>query len=431
MKTVVAVVVYNRIKNVQRWLDVWDKAKPRDAELRIIHNVHPNEHVDNIRGACEAAGVTYIPRVNIGMDIGAFQDVCRRRLKGFLHDFEFLLWITDDTFPMRYSFVDEFVAPFSDPKTGLTCYEISPQIKKHVRTTGFCIRASMLGRITFDVDPIRTKDDCWAFEHRSNKNLYLQILAHGLDARQLAHIPAAPVWDSGGGGIKWPDREEEFLLYWKFDLPPGKVLVIAPAFNSYPEIVSSMICQTYKNWELHLIHDGPAPHDYPKFKDERILFCEMPRRRKEYGHPIRMDWLQKVKAKEVEGKYVVVTNQDNHHVPHFLEKLVHPLEENKNLIGSYCSMIVHNYAGTGRETAAQLPPGDAHHVNDGYGVIETKPQQGFIDCAAAMVRAEIAGAAGWPSTRHSSDFDYLNTIANRNGGWEKFARVFGALLTHN
>lgn len=429
MKVVVSVIIYNRRKNLVRWLEAWKQASIDNAELRIIHNVHPTESTDNFRELVQAAGVTYIPRQNVGMDIGAFQDICRRRLPGFMYDFEYLLWITDDTFPMRRTFVEEFIAPFSTPATGLTCFEISPQIKTHIRTTGFCMKAETLNRIVFDADPIRTKDDCYMFEHRSYRALYEQIRSMGLQVLQVSPVPSSPLWDSEGGGIKWPAREEEFLRYWKIDLPHAKVIVIVPAFNQYPEIVSSLICQTYTNWELHLVHDGPAPHNYPRFDDDRIIFTEMPRRRKEYGHPIRMDWLEKVKSGEINGDYVLVTNQDNHHVPHFLEKLVRPLESDKNLVGSYCSMMVHTYqGGDGYDLIEPLNDG---HITDGYGIIDIKPQVGYIDCAAVLVRAKIAGHAGWPSTRHSSDWDYLNNIAYRSGGWHRFKKVFGALLVHN
>lgn len=430
MKTVVCVVVHDRVKNLQRWLSVWAKAKP-NAELRIIHNAHANWRADNFKGIVESAGAVYIQRLQKpGMDIGAFQDVCKRRLDGFQYDFDFLLWMTDDCFPMRATFVDEFIFPFAnDAKTGITCFEISPMIKKHVRTTGFCLRAETLDRLTFHVDPITTKDHCWEFEHRSIKSLHNQILGMGLEAVQVSPVPGSPVWDSGGGGIKWPDREEEFLRYWKMDMPPAKVIVIAPCFNRYPEIVSSMLCQTYKNWELHLVHDGPATKDYPRFEDDRVIFTEMPHRRKEYCHPIRMDWLQKVKSGEIQGKYVVVENDDNYLVPHFLEKLVKPLEADRELIGSYCSHMIHNYqGGPGYEPLGQMFEG---HATDGYGIIEVKPVQGFIDCGGVMIRAEIAGREGWPSTRHSSDFDYLNTIAVRNGGWDLFKKVFGTLFVHN
>lgn len=426
MKTVVAVVIYDRKQNLERWMAVWQKAAIPDAELRIIHNLPPS-HASGYAEMCVAAGVTYIPRLNQGMDIGAFQDVCRKRLKGFAHDFDYLLWCTDDTFPMRDSFVSEFVRPLEDPKIGVTCFEISPQVKPHIRTTGFCLRAETLEKIAFEANPIKTKDDCYRFEHRGTRTLLAQIQAMGMVPHQVSPVQTSPLWDSGGGGIKWPDREHEFQRYWKLGRPSATVLILAPAYGRYPSLVSSLIAQTYENWELHLIHDGPAPADFPRFADERVIFTETPRRRKEYGHPIRIDWLQQIKDGKIRGDYAVITNEDNYHAPVFLEKLVRPLEEDSGLVGAYCSQMVHNYKGPDGES----PPAGQDHFTDGYGVLDTKPEIGFIDCAAVVVRAKVAGEAGWPSTRHSSDWDYLNNIAWRSGGWHKLKKVFGALLVHN
>ncbi len=427
VKTVVTVVAHNRKQNVERWVEAWSKAKIENAELRIIHNVHDNEPHDRIKDICYSAGVTYIQRKNEGMDIGAFQDVCRKRLHGFKYDFDYLLWSTDDTFPMRDTLVKEFIEPFNDIKVGLSCYEISPQVRKHVRTTGFCMRRETLERIVFEVDPIRTKDDCYQFEHRGKFSLFHQIHNMGLNIVQVSPVPSSPMWDSGGGGIKWPDREMEFLKMWKISLPPAKVIFIAPAYNKYPVVVSSLIAQTYSNWELHLVHDGAAPATFPRFDDDRVKFIETETRKKEYGHPIRIKWLQKIRSGDIQGKYVVITNDDNYHAPYFVEKLIRPLEENRELIGSYCSLMVHNYQGGENYNGTIV---DGHSI-DGYGIIDTGPEQGKIDCAAAMIRADIASNAGWPSTRHSSDWDYLNIIAQRNGGWDKMKRVFGALLVHN
>lgn len=431
IKIVVCVVIYDRLKNLNRWIKIWEKLKPENAELRIIHNVHPTNHVENF---AEVVGkrddIKYIPRMNIGMDIGAFQDVCRNRLNGFEYNFEYLLWFTDDTFPIKDNFIEEYLKHFKNPKVGLTCYEISPQVKKHVRTTGFCVKINTLPNIKFDTHQIRTKQDCYDFEHRSENNLMNQILSLGLEVVQIAPIKTSPVYDTEGGGLQWTDRTKEFLRFWEFEMPPAKVVVISPAFLRFPTIVASMLSQTYENWELHLVHAGPAPHDYPKFKDERIKFFQMSSNRKNFGHPIRFDWLNKVKAKEIVCDYVLVTNDDNYHVPHFLEKLVTPLDKDPELIGSYCSMMVHNYQG-----GPEYEPGPDHdptaiNITDGYGIIDVRPEQGFIDCACVLFRSEIAGNTGWKSYRHSSDWDYVNTAAMSNGGWEKMKRVFGCLVTH-
>jgi GT2 family glycosyltransferase len=435
-KAVICVVIYNRLKNLKRWLEIWDKLNLEDVELRIIHNVHPENNVEKFREYIgDRKDVKYIPRQNVGYDIGAFQDVCRNRLRGFNYDFKYLLWFTDDTMPIRREFLDYYLKPFSDPKVGCICYEISPQVKKHIRTTGFCLPIETLPKIQFETNQIKTKDDCYRFEHRSlDKTLLNQITKMGLEYRQIAPIKSSPIYDTESGGMQWTDRTKEFLRYWEFEMPPSKVAVIAPAFIRYPTITASMLNQTYENWELHLVHAGSAPHDYPRFKDDRIKFFETFSNRKNWGHPIRVDWLNKVKSKEIVCDYVVITNDDNYHVPHYLEKLIKPLEEDENLIGSFCSRMVHNYAGTdGYNPSPEQIENikQTGHVTDGYGIIECEGVEGYIDCASAMIRSELAGACGWPSMRHSSDWDYLNNITKKYGGWQRMKKVAGCLMVHN
>lgn len=424
MKTVVAVVAHDRVDNVRKWVHAWKRSDTENAELRIIHNLSNDARVCAEIKA-EAKGVTYIPRSNVGMDIGALQDVCRNRLRGWVDDFDYVIWCTDDTLPIRPSFIREYEA-HRRSGTDLVCYEVSDEVKRHARTTGLGIPRQLLRRIQFDADPVRTKDDCYKFEHRSARSLYNQFRALGLSIAQPYPVSSAPLWDSGGGGRGWVDRQNEWERVWKWNWPSGKVIVIAPAFVRYPVIVPSMLEQTYPNWELHLVHDGPAPTGYKFCDDERIIFTETPSRRKEYGHPIRIEWLHKIRSGKISGDYVVITNEDNYHVPVYLDKLVAPLAADPSIAGTYCSMMVHNYKGEDGTI-----PKNGDHFTDGYGVIDTSPRLGYMDCAAALIRAEIAGRAGWPSTRHSSDWDYLNRIAQNVGGWHKFKKVFGALLVHN
>lgn len=175
------------------------------------------------------------------------------------------------------------------------------------------------------------------------------------------------------------------------------------------------------------MHDGPVPNDYPKFSDSRIHFIEEGGPRKNFGHPIREQYLQKVRTREIKADFVLVTNDDNYHAPFFLEKLVKALEERPDATGAYCSHMVHNYAGF---PGQPVPAGKEHHVA-GYNIIQCRPERGFIDVAGVLIRSEFSGKVGWPDYSHSSDWNYLNKIAMSSGGWEKFVNVPGCLLVHN
>src|SRR6187551_503028 len=174
---IVAVIVYNRLENLKRWVTIWNECKP-NAQLVIIHT-----GPDDWQQYC--TGAIYIKRKNIGFDIGAFQDVCWGRLKGF-PEWDYMLWCTDDTLPMTKDFITPFIKAFNNPKVGISCMKISNEVKTHVRTTGFCIKRGTAYKLTFPADPIITKQQCYMFEHRSQQTLINQVKQMGLECVQVA-----------------------------------------------------------------------------------------------------------------------------------------------------------------------------------------------------------------------------------------------------
>lgn len=196
-RVVVAVVVYNRYDNIERWLQCWGKADTQGAQLVIIFNNDnpPSVWKSNFNGN-HAPGVHIVNRPNIGFDIGAFQDVCRNRLPGF-PDYDYLLWCTDDTIPMRKDFIGPFLDSF-EKRTGITCMQISNEHRTHVRTTGFCVRKDVAQRLRFHTDPILSKADCRHFEHRGGRwTMYSQVEAMGLKIIQVADLQKSPLYDMG------------------------------------------------------------------------------------------------------------------------------------------------------------------------------------------------------------------------------------------
>lgn len=194
-RVVVAVVVYNRWDNFEQWIDLWQRCDTDGAELVMIVNNEsaPEGHSMRVDGI---SNIHVIVRRNVGFDIGAFQDVCRDRLAGF-PDFDFLLWCTDDTIPMQPDFISAFVDPF-EKHIGLTCMQISREVTRHVRTTGFCIPKHVARRLSFPADPITTVQQCWQFEHRGGfKTLLKQVEAMRLAALQVAPLEKSPLYDKG------------------------------------------------------------------------------------------------------------------------------------------------------------------------------------------------------------------------------------------
>jgi GT2 family glycosyltransferase len=407
MKTVVVVIVHDREANLRRWLDIWSKATkgPKD-ELRIIHTATNAEIAKRFKALCDSSKVTYIQRQNRGMDIGALQDIVKRRLAGFVHDFDYMMWNTDDVFPMDKDFIQKYTKPFENFGVGVVCYEISQEIRPHIRTLAFCIRDPLIYKLNFPVDPITSKEHCYRFEHR-DFCFYDQMIKLGQGVIQVAPLETSIMWDSDHH--KKHSREKELSETWGLALPTKKVIVICPAFERYPVICASMLTQTHKDWVLYLVHNGPMPKGYASgFNDERIKIVESLPAKGQWGHPIRKEYLEKITAGEIDGEYVLITNEDNYYAPVFFEKMLAAMEENYDTIATYCNMA-HNYRA--------------------YNIIDAQLKFGEIDCGAVIIRKQYT-SVGWNDMKEASDWTYFESIIARHGA-HRWKKVPGVLFVHN
>jgi lipopolysaccharide biosynthesis glycosyltransferase len=191
--TLVVILVWNRFENLIRWINCWNQCDRGGAELVVIHNLGiDNDRYENL---CRENGIRYVPRENIGFDLGAFQDVCMERLHGFPNNWENLIWITDDCFPMAKDFVAQYLAVLQ--RGALPCYEISDEVKRHVRTTGVMVTKEISKKLTFPCDPIRDREDCYLFEHKG-VNMLEQLVSMGVNPSMVStDLMCAPLWDSG------------------------------------------------------------------------------------------------------------------------------------------------------------------------------------------------------------------------------------------
>jgi hypothetical protein len=438
MKTVVAVIVFNRIWNIAKWIDCWKKCDTAGAELVVIHNVDTGENSVAMKAMCDEAGIKYIRRQNIGFDIGAFQDVCLGRLDGFPTNWENILWSTDDTIPMQTDFIKIFVDALEKDGVGISCMEISDEVRRHVRTSGICMKKQTAEKLQFPADPMLTKDHCWDFEHRGNNTLLDQITAMGLKAKQCGHIVVSPMWDTQHRASL--GRQDEFNhAFGLAGRSPEDHLVtfICPIHNTFPEIVSSLINQTHKNWRLLLMHDGLCNIGLvgvlKAIGDKRIGYMEFEEHQGNWGHYYRRWALNCIDQISPNTDFVVITNADNFHAPVFAEKLVSALVANPAMAAAYSAQMVHSYKAphlatpvpVGHQTAENLVWKDFE-----WGVMDCKPERGHIDCAGVMVRKKVAQSVGWRDTEtHSADWTYFDDIIARYGE-DKWIKVDGCLLVH-
>lgn len=421
IKISVVVIVYNRFENIVEWIRIWKMCEQLNSQLTIIHNYDKIEECIRYKAICMQNGINYILRKNIGFDIAAFQDVCLERLNGFNNEWDFLFWATDDTIPVRRDFLFQYAKILLDDSVGISCMHISDEVREHIRTTGFCIKKQVSRKLDF-LSTIKSKNDCYEFEHRSHRNLLSQVKRMNFKAIMPVPLKDSYVWDKGywdislrAKNINPPSRLLECIYNFssKSKYEGRQIIFICPVFNSFPEIVSSLLCQTYKNWQLLLIHDGKNTTNLNKYindiNDERIIYMETEKRAGNWGHSLRDLGLTAIKNSS-NGHYVVITNADNYHVPVYCEYMLKAFDNNENIIATYCDRMIHSYQS--------------------WNIQECRLELGHIDCAGVMIKKEIACEIGWKDMTHSSDWTYFNNIIQKYGS-DYFKKVNGCLLVHN
>jgi hypothetical protein len=217
-RTLVVVVVHDRVRNVERWLAAWRRSDRGGARIAIVHNQDtpdPAAVAAVHRGRPDA----YLPRENAGFDIGAFQDVVRGRFDDRLPSWDFLLWCTDDFLPLRPDFLVRFLGRAADPRVGLVAarygywpgHHSGRVEERHCRTVGFLVRREVAARLRFPADRVTTREECLAFEHRQG-HLMEQVLGMGYLAPSLDDDAARVMWDTGHEQRldRWPVFEAAF-----------------------------------------------------------------------------------------------------------------------------------------------------------------------------------------------------------------------------
>ncbi len=215
-KTIVVIIVWNRFENLRLWVNCWHQCNKSGAQLVVIHN----KEVDNekYKQLCNDNGIVYVARENKGFDIGAFQDVCKERLANFPNTWENLIWITDDCIPMSKDFVGQFLEHLPD---NIPCYEISKEVKTHIRTTGFLVTKDISKKLTFPDDPIATREHCYEFEHKSKTSFYEQVTGMGKRPVMVNNdLRQSPLWDAGvRGHLNLMKKHESIFTPVKSDKP--------------------------------------------------------------------------------------------------------------------------------------------------------------------------------------------------------------------
>lgn len=395
--TALVIVIYDRIENLKQWAHCM-KQIDRNYRVYVIHNAQPDRQYQQI---CDDANFIYVARKNQGFDIGAFQDWCKGRIDA-LKDVTRVLWVTDDVLPMQKDFMEKFLDKMQ-PGVGVACMQISTSVRPHIRTTGFMIDLVIAKQLKFPVDPIVTKWHCYLFEHKDAKISFAdQIRTMGLSIEQVTKIKDSPLWDQGYHKRLERMAEHEVVFGRNKDRV-APVTFVATILNGYPLIISSLLTQTYTNWKLLLIHNGPnGKIQVPD--DPRITYIETPEQKGDYGHYIRAEYLQKVQS-----EFIVITSHDNYYVPGYTKLMLDSFAP--DTVGVYPAQMVHNYIQ--------------------WKVIDCRLERGYIDCGAMMLRTAPAKQVGWRDvTTHSADWVFFSDLIKQYG-IGKFKKREGCLYCHN
>ena len=173
---------------MERWIKCWKKCEPM-GELVVVHNYDEGTNCYPYEHLCQENNIEYIKRLNVGMDIGAMQDV----MNGL--PYHILFWVTDDVIPMKKDFLKTYVEALT-PDVGVVGMEISNFKSHHLRTTAFCIRKDVSDRLQFPALPVTTKAHCYDFEHGQEDNMLMQVERMGLKVVQIKPLKESLLWDT-------------------------------------------------------------------------------------------------------------------------------------------------------------------------------------------------------------------------------------------
>lgn len=207
------------------------------------------------------------------------------------------------------------------------------------------------------------------------------------------------------------------MRYWSRNRPakiPGNPLVevLAAAYVVEDErlrdalacFVYSMRAQTWRNWKLKILHDGPGSGMFKFFSglhDPRVEFQETAERRGKFGHP----WRQQAIAAS-RGDYITLTNADNYYAPVFVEAMLGALVHQRADF-AYCNFV---------------------HSHQNWKFFKSEPRKSKLDLGAWMARGDLVRGVPFDSFEFNGDGQYIDRLTAKAG---KIVKLDQSLLVHN
>lgn len=157
-----------------------------------------------------------------------------------------------------------------------------------------------------------------------------------------------------------------------------KFTIIITAYKRYEQIkclLYSLFAQTYKNFELIIIHDGYDQSHLELMSEftgrPNIKYFQTPIRYNDWGMSLR-----NIGIPLAEGDFVINTNDDNYYTPIWLEEINNILINNQDINFVYYDMVLnHNNI--------------ENHNKQDYGLFIPQLKHSYIDMGQFAVKKEI------------------------------------------
>lgn len=197
--------------------------------------------------------------------------------------------------------------------------------------------------------------------------------------------------------------------------------VICVAYRRYGPLkilVQSFLNQTSGNWKLTVCHDGPdvefdrVMREFAAGGDQRISYAHTPQRYNDWGHSLRAEGLRRAT-----GDYVLLTNDDNYYVPRFAEFVTEAILAHAPDVVHFDMIHSHDRPG-GRPQPA-------------YSYFPTVFKRLNLDIGAAVVRGDLARAAGFRDRTHDGDATYFEDVQRMAGRPLNICKLNRVLFVHN
>lgn len=203
------------------------------------------------------------------------------------------------------------------------------------------------------------------------------------------------------------------MRFWKpkqIDDQPLVRLVVASYLNEERVsrraalhcLLHSLRAQTYANWNLTVVHDGPCDWQLvlPE-PDARIEFLTTPRKIGHFGHKYRRRY-----ALEGPGDVIGFTNDDNYYAPTYLEWMLHTMQKERAEF-VYCDMV---------------------HSHQMWKPFKTEPKYRKLDLGGFLVKRRLVENVPWTDFSFKGDGTYINALVAKA---RRTAKVNATLFVHN